>query len=74
MIEDAIKKANKLNEKVGVPKIPVPSKRAMKVGNTVNKIAGMSLITYGVLASQKWATALGATSIILNGIITKKRK
>jgi hypothetical protein len=69
MINRLIRRANKHSEKLVLPKIPLANKRSMRIGNTVNKIAGISLITYGLLSDKKWIISLGIASILANSFI-----
>lgn len=69
MINRVIRGVNKYSEKLGIPNIPLATKRSMKIGNTVNKAVGISLITYGLLSSKKWTIPLGIASILTNSFI-----
>lgn len=69
MVNETIKKVNSFSQKVGIPKMPLVTKRAMKVGTVANAVAGVSLITLGLVSKKKWAIPLGITSIVANSII-----
>lgn len=66
MLNRTIRRVNKHAEKLGLPKIPLATKQSMKIGNTINKVTGISLITFGLLSSRKWVIPIGIASILIN--------
>ncbi len=73
MIRKTIISVNKATDPLPLPKIPVPSDKAMELGKAVNFAVGTSLIAFGLLTRHKWLIALGAGSIASNQIVTKKK-
>lgn len=74
MVNKMIDKANECGNSFGIPNIPKPSKRAMEIGNNVNKIAGASLILYGLISNKKLPAVIGIASIIANKMVYDKTK
>jgi len=70
MINRTIRRVNEHTRKLGIRKMPLVTKQSMRIGNTVNRVAGISLITFGLLSSKKWAIPIGVASILSNAYIS----
>ena len=69
MINETIRKVNSFSRKVGIPGMPLVTKRSMRIGSVANKAAGTALIAFGAISKNKWAIPLGIASIVVNSVI-----
>ncbi|WP_291567530.1 hypothetical protein [Clostridium sp. UBA2485] len=70
MVNKTIRRVNEHTRKLGIRKMPLVTEQSMRIGNTVNKVAGISLITFGLLSSKKWVISIGVASILSNAYIS----